>query len=90
MAVALLEDSKPSKVPIFVSAQDLARMMRGGAGLHATTENLFNMYINCLEESQNGAQEMLLDAYNKRNAILILDGLVSPSPCNCFFCSYFL
>ena len=79
-AAALLEDNAPNKVPILISAQALARMMRGaGAASSDTTGNLFHMYINSLRGSRKGAREMLLDAYNKRNVVLILDGLVSDS-----------
>ena len=53
-------------------------MMRG-MGASAGTGDLFHMYINSLHGSQKGAKEMLLDAYSKRTAVLILDGLVSCS-----------
>ena len=43
------------------------------------TGNLIHMYIESLQDSRKGARDMLLDAYNKRNAILILDGLVRAS-----------
>ena len=78
-AAALLEDNAPNKVPILISAQALARMMRGAGAASTGTDNLFHMYINSLRGSRKGAREMLLDAYNKRNVVLILDGLVSKS-----------
>ena len=76
MAAALLKDDAPNKVPIFISAQELARMMRG-MGASARTGDLFHMYLETLHDSRKDVKEMLLDAYTKRTAILILDGLVS-------------
>ena len=76
MATALLKDDAPNRVPIFISAQELARMMRG-TGASARTGDLFHMYIDSLNDNRKGAKEMLLDAYTNRTAILILDGLVS-------------
>ena len=76
MATALLKDEAPNRVPIFISAQELARMMRG-MGASARTGDLFHMYIDSLPDSRKDLKEMLLDAYTKRTAILILDGLVS-------------
>ena len=78
LAAALLKDKTPNRVPIFISAQELARMMRG-SGASARTGDLFHMYIDSLRESRKDVKEMLLDAYNKRTAVLILDGLVSCS-----------
>ena len=75
MAAALLKDDAPNKVPIFISAQGLARMMRGKK---QEKGNLIQKYIvNSSDGGQNGVPEMLLKAYNNRAAILILDGLVS-------------
>ena len=79
MATALSRDA-PSRVPIFISAQELARMMRG-MGASARTGHLFHMYIDSLHDSRKDVKEMLLDAYTNRTAVLILDGLVS---CSCF------
>ena len=76
MATALLKDDAPNRVPMFISAQELARLMRG-IGASARAGNLFHMYINSLNNNRKGAKEMLLDAYTNRTAILILDGLVS-------------
>ena len=76
MATTLLKDDAPNRVPIFISAQELARMMRG-MGASARTGDLFHMYIDSLNDNRKGAKEMLLDAYSKRTAVLILDGLVS-------------
>ena len=74
MAAALLEDAAPIRVPIFISAQELARMMRGN---QETKGNLIQKYIiNSSHGGRNGVQEMLLGAYKKRTAVLILDGLV--------------
>ena len=78
MATALLKEQTPSRVPIFISAQELARMMRG-MGASACTGDLFHMYIDSLHDSRKDVKEMLLDAYTKRTAVLILDGLVSCS-----------
>ena len=76
MATALLKDDARNRVPIFISAQELARMMRG-TGASACTGDLFHMYIDTLNNGRKGEKEMLLNAYTKRTAILILDGLVS-------------
>ena len=76
MATALSRDDAPSRVPIFISAQELARMMRG-MGASARTADLFHMYIDSLHDRRKAMKEMLLDAYTKRTAVLILDGLVS-------------
>ena len=73
MAAALLEDDSPIRVPIFISAQELARMMRENK---ETKGNLIQKYIINSSHSRNGVQEMLLGAYKKRTAVLILDGLV--------------
>ena len=86
MATTLLKDDAPNRVPIFISAQELARMMRG-MGASARTGDLFHMYIDSLNDNRKGAKEMLLDAYSKRTAVLILDGLVSCSrfdPHSCY------
>ena len=98
MATVLLKDDASSRVPIFISAQELARMMRsvrtgwlakmmrGMKARSARTGDFFHMYIDTLQNLEKGVKEMLLDAYTKRNAILILDGLVS---CSRFgFCSH--
>ena len=75
MAAALLKDDAPNKVPIFISAQELARMMRGKK---QEKGNLIQKYIvHSPHGGHNGAPEMLLEAYKNRTAILILDGLVS-------------
>ena len=75
MAAALLKDDAPNKVPIFISAQGLARMMRGKK---QEKGNLIQKYIvHSPHGGQNGVPEMLLEAYKNRTAILILDGLVS-------------
>ena len=79
MAASLFKDNAPTRVPIFISAQELARMMRG-MGASARTGDLFQMYIDSLHDSRKDVKEMLLDAYTKRTAVLILDGLVSCSP----------
>ena len=76
MATALLKEPTPSRVPIFISAQELARMMRG-MGASAPTGDLLHMYIDSLNDGRKTSQETLMDAYAKRNAVLILDGLVS-------------
>ena len=76
MATALLKDEAPNRVPIFISAQELARMMRG-TGASACTGDLFHMYMDSLNDNRKDVKEMLLDAYTNRTAILILDGLVS-------------
>ena len=76
MATALLKDDAPNRVPIFISAQELARIMRG-TGASARTGDLFHMYIDSLNDDRKGAKEMLLDGYTNHSAILILDGLVS-------------
>ena len=76
MATALLNGGAPNRVPIFISAQELARMMRG-TGASARTGDLFHMYIDSLPDSRKDLKEMLLNAYTNRTAILILDGLVS-------------
>ena len=78
MAASLFKDDAPSRVPIFISAQELARMMRGTEA-SARTGDLFRMYIDSLDDSRKDVKEMLLDAYTKRTAVLILDGLVSCS-----------
>ena len=86
MATALLKDKTPNRVPIFISAQELARMMRGTEA-SARTGDLFHMYIDSLHDSRKDVKEMLLDAYTKRTAVLILDGLVSCSrfdPHSCY------
>ena len=78
MATALLKEQTPSRVPIFISAQELARMMRGsGMGASAPTGDLLHMYIDSLNDGRKTSKETLMDAYAKRNAVLILDGLVS-------------
>ena len=49
-------------------------------GNQETKGNLIQKYIiNSSHGGQNGVQEMLLDAYNNRTAVLILDGLVRES-----------
>ena len=74
MAAALLKDDTPNRIPIFISAQELARMMRGKKRMKG---NLIQKYIiNSSHGGRNGVQEMLLGAYKKRTAVLILDGLV--------------
>ena len=78
VATALFNEDAPSTVPIFISAQELARMMRG-MGASARTGDLFHMYIDSLHDRRNGVKEMLLHAYTKRTGVLILDGLVSCS-----------
>ena len=78
MATALSREDAPSRVPIFISAQELARMMRGTEA-SARTGDLFHMYIDSLHDRRKDVKEMLLDAYTKRTAVLILDGLVSCS-----------
>ena len=81
MATALLKDDAPNRVPIFISAQELARMMRGmGASARtgwlartmrgmkargAHTGDFFHMYIDTLHDLEKGVKEMLLDAYTK-------------------------
>ena len=60
---------------MFLSAQELARMMRGAAALTGTG-NLVIKYIESLEGTRKGARDVLLDAYNTRSLILVLDGLV--------------
>ena len=89
MATALFADDVPTRVPIFISAQELARMMRGMRA-SARTGDLFHMYIDSLHDSRKDVKEMLLDAYTKRTAVLILDGLVSCSPFDlhsCYLCT---
>ena len=86
MATALSREDAPSRVPIFMSAQELARMMRG-MGASARTGDLFRMYFDSLHDRRKDVKEMLLDAYTKRTAVLILDGLVSCSsfdPRSCY------
>ena len=78
MAASLSKDDAPTRVPIFISAQELARMMRGTEA-SARTGDLFHMYIDSLHDRRKDVKEMLLDAYTKRTAVLILDGLVSCS-----------
>ena len=49
-------------------------MMRGKKGMKG---NLIQKYIiNSSHGGRNGVQKMLLGAYKKRTAVLILDGLV--------------
>ena len=84
MATALLQDDAPNRVPIFISAQELARMMRG-MGASARAADLFHMYIDSLNYMQLDMKEMLLDAYTNQNAVLFLDGLVSSSCLNARF-----
>ena len=78
MAASLFKDDAPTRVPIFISAQELARMMRG-MGASARSGDLFHMYIDSLHDSRKDVKEMLLEAYINRTAVLILDGLVSCS-----------
>ena len=85
MAASLFKDDAPTRVPIFISAQELARMMRGTEA-SARTGDLFHMYIDSLHDRRKDVKEMLLDAYTKRTAVLILDGLVSCSPFDIHLC----
>ena len=56
MAASLLEDGAPNRVPIFISAQELARMMREN---QETKGNLIQKYIiNSSHGGRNGVQEM--------------------------------
>ena len=50
-------------------------MMRGAAALTGTG-NLVIKYIESLQGTRKGARDVLLDAYNTRSLILVLDGLV--------------
>ena len=87
MATALSRDDAPSRVPIFISAQELAQMMRRMAA-SARTGDLFHMYMDSLHDRRKDVKEMLLDAYTKRTAVLILDGLVSCSPFHTHSCYF--
>ena len=75
MASALLKGGVPKRVPVFISVQVLARMMRGKG---AVPDNLVHAYIDV--NSSPGEQELLHAAYNDQSAVLILDGLVGVLP----------